>query len=53
MERRDHRSSFADRAKTADKEAFEEPTLTYLKPELRVIGKVEELTQQFFGTFSP
>jgi len=39
-------------ANEATKEQFEEPTLTYLKPELKEIGRVEELTA-FFGTFSP
>lgn len=37
-----------------EKAEFEEPTLTYIAPELKQLGKVEDLTKQgFFGTFSP
>jgi hypothetical protein len=36
-----------------DKEPFEEPQLTYVRPTLVEFGNVTELTQQFFGTFYP
>lgn len=35
------------------KKPFEEPKLTYVKPKLNKQGKVAQVTQSFFGSFSP
>ena len=35
------------------KKPFEEPKLTYIKPKLNKQGKVTQVTQSFFGSFSP
>ena len=38
---------------SGEKKRFEEPKLTYVKPKLNKQGKVEQVTQSFFGSFSP
>jgi len=35
------------------KRSFEKPKLTYVKPKLSKQGKVAQVTQSFFGSFSP
>ena len=35
------------------KKSFEQPKLTYIKPKLNKQGKVTQITQSFFGSFSP
>ena len=35
------------------KKPFKTPKLTYLPPKLTKQGKVEQVTQSFFGSFSP
>ena len=35
------------------KKPFEEPKLSYVKPKLSEQGKVSQVTQSFFGSFSP
>lgn len=40
-------------AEQSDKKPFKEPKLTYVKPKLNKQGKVEQVTQSFFGSFSP
>ena len=35
------------------KKPFETPKLSYVKPKLTKQGKVTQLTQSFFGSFSP
>jgi len=35
------------------KKPFEAPKLTYIKPKLNKQGKVAQVTQSFFGSFSP
>jgi hypothetical protein len=44
-----------DAKRVVEKEPFEAPTLTYLKPELVELGDISQHTFQggFFGTFSP
>jgi len=36
-----------------DKKRWQEPKLTFVKPKLTKHGKLEEVTGQFFGAFSP
>ena len=36
-----------------DQKPFEQPKLTYIKPKLSKQGKVAQVTQSFFGSFSP
>lgn len=36
-----------------ERKPFEEPKLTYMKPKLSKQGKVNQVTQSFFGSFSP
>lgn len=38
---------------SGEKKRFEEPKLTYVKPKLNKQGKVSQVTQSFFGSFSP
>ena len=35
------------------KKKWQEPKLTFIKPKLTKHGKLEEVTGQFFGAFSP
>ena len=35
------------------KKPFEKPKLNYVKPKLNKQGKVAQVTQSFFGSFSP
>ena len=35
------------------KKKWQEPKLTFVKPKLTKHGKLEEVTGQFFGAFSP
>ena len=44
-----------DELQSNERKPFEAPKLTYVSPELKEQGKVEDLTLQggFFGTFSP
>ena len=35
------------------KKTWQEPKLTFVKPKLTKHGKLEEVTGQFFGAFSP
>jgi hypothetical protein len=35
------------------KKRWQEPKLTFVKPKLTKHGKLEEVTGQFFGAFSP
>ena len=36
-----------------NKKPFEKPKLSYVKPKLNKQGKVAQVTQSFFGSFSP
>lgn len=36
-----------------DKKKWQEPKLSFVKPKLTKHGKLEEVTGQFFGGFSP
>ena len=36
-----------------DKKEWEEPKLTFVKPKLTKHGRLEEVTGQFFGAFTP
>ena len=47
-------AQYSDDAKSVvDKEPFEAPRLTYVKPQLVEFGNIAEHTKQgFFGTFS-
>jgi hypothetical protein len=38
---------------TGDKKKWQEPKLSFVKPKLTKHGKLEEVTGQFFGPFSP
>jgi hypothetical protein len=38
---------------TTPRRAWEEPKLTFIAPKLTRHGKLEEVTGQFFGPFSP
>jgi hypothetical protein len=45
----EHQGSTASRGK----KEWQEPKLTFIKPKLTRHGKLEEVTGQFFGAFSP
>ena len=38
---------------TESKKKWQEPKLSFVKPKLTKHGKLEEVTGQFFGAFSP
>lgn len=38
---------------SAGKKKWQEPKLSFVKPKLTKHGKLEEVTGQFFGAFSP
>jgi len=42
-----------NRSEGQDKRPFEQPKLSYVKPRLNKQGKVAQITQSFFGSFSP
>jgi hypothetical protein len=43
----------SDLGNSAVKKPWQEPKLTFIKPRLTDHGKLEEVTGQFFGQFSP
>ena len=45
----EHESPFS----SGGKKKWQEPKLTFIKPKLTKHGKLEEVTGQFFGAFSP
>ena len=43
----------SDPSSTEGKKRWQEPKLSFVKPKLTKHGKLEEVTGQFFGAFSP
>jgi hypothetical protein len=56
MKKDSHRSNRLDEhgpSASRSKKRWEKPKLTFVKPKLTKHGKLEEVTGQFFGQFSP
>jgi hypothetical protein len=50
--RREHNEQ-GSAASPATKKKWQEPKLSFVKPKLTKHGKLEDVTGQFFGAFSP
>jgi len=48
-----HEESHAATSAAENKQAWQEPTLTFVEPKLTDPGTVQEVTGQFFETFPP
>ena len=54
MKRENERQQEEEQSSSAEgKKKWQEPKLTFIKPKLTKHGKLEEVTGQFFGAFSP
>lgn len=56
MKKHSHLSNRLDEhgpSASRSKKKWEKPKLTFVKPKLTKHGKLEEVTGQFFGAFSP
>jgi hypothetical protein len=47
------RAQQSARSSSVGKKKWQEPKLTFVKPKLTKHGKLDEVTGQFFGAFSP
>jgi hypothetical protein len=52
-DRLEDRAEAPDNSTSPDRQAWQEPKLTFLEPTLTSHGELTKVTGQFFGAFSP